>query len=219
LRADSPSRTVYCEEAIAWLRARAELGGASVVTSLPDVSELPALSLEDWREWFIDAAGLIVSRVPASGAAIFYQTDIKRAGRWIDKSYLVQKGAEQAGGHLLWHKIVCRVPAGQVTFGRPAYAHLLCFSRGLNAHPGRSTADVLPDLGEMTWARAIGLKACEVACRFVRDHTSTPTVVDPFCGVGTVLAMANQMGLHAVGVDLSLKRVRRARTLLAPSGI
>lgn len=209
----SPSRTVYREEAIGWLETQPTLAGASVITSMPDLSEIPALSLEAWERWFTEAARLIVDRTPPEGASIFYQTDVKKAGRWIDKGYLVQKGAEVAGGRLLWHKIVCRVPAGHVTFGRPAYAHLMAFSRGLDAHPGRSTADVLPELGEMTWARAIGLKACEVACAYVRDHTATRTVVDPFCGVGTVLAVANAMGLDAVGVELSTKRANRARAL------
>jgi tRNA G10 N-methylase Trm11 len=38
-------------------------------------------------------------------------------------------------------------------------------------------------------------------------------VVDPFCGFGTVLAVANALGLDAVGVDVSPRMCRRARTL------
>jgi tRNA G10 N-methylase Trm11 len=38
-------------------------------------------------------------------------------------------------------------------------------------------------------------------------------VVDPFCGVGTVLAVANETGLDAIGVELNRKRARKARTL------
>lgn len=207
------SRQIFQEDAIGWLRHRGPLSGASVITSLPDLSEVPGYSLESWEAWFSQTAGLIVERTPPEGAALFYQTDIKRAGRWVDKGYLVHRGAEAAGGRLLWHKIVCRVAAGQVTFGRPAFAHLMAFSRGLNAHPGKSTADVLPELGEMTWARAMPLNACELACRYVRDHTPTRTVVDPFCGLGTVLAVANSMGLDAIGVELSAKRARRAQRL------
>jgi tRNA G10 N-methylase Trm11 len=37
--------------------------------------------------------------------------------------------------------------------------------------------------------------------------------VDPFCGYGTVLAVANALGLDAVGVDLSARMCARARTL------
>jgi tRNA G10 N-methylase Trm11 len=38
-------------------------------------------------------------------------------------------------------------------------------------------------------------------------------VVDPFCGKGTVLAVANSLGLDALGVELSGKRCRAARKL------
>jgi hypothetical protein len=39
-------------------------------------------------------------------------------------------------------------------------------------------------------------------------------VVDPFCGRGTVLAVANAMGFDAIGVDLSAKRCRAARAFV-----
>jgi DNA modification methylase len=47
----------------------------------------------------------------------------------------------------------------------------------------------------------------------VLQHTPTRTVVDPFCGHGSVLAVANALGLSAVGVELSPKRAKRARNL------
>src|SRR5687767_12683571 len=128
------------------------------------------MSLDAWRRWFVATAQKVIEKVPVEGVAIFFQTDIKKAGTWVDKGYLVSRAAEQAGAATLWHKIACRRPAGSVSYGRPAYAHLLCFSKGLRADAGRSTADVLPDVGEMTWTRAIGLRACEAACRWVRDH-------------------------------------------------
>jgi hypothetical protein len=148
---------------------------------------------------------------------VFYQSDVKYEGRWIDKGFLVSLGAERAGSSLLWHRIVCRVPAGLVTFGRPAYAHMLCFSRGLRLTPGQAAADVLPQLGAMTWARAMGMDACDAIARFVLAHTACRTIVDPFCGVGTMLAVANAHGMDAVGVELSHRRARRARQLTLPS--
>ena len=51
------------------------------------------------------------------------------------------------------------------------------------------------------------------ACRFVLDETTTRTIVDPFCGWGTVLAVANALGLDAVGVDVSARMCKRARQL------
>jgi tRNA G10 N-methylase Trm11 len=72
---------------------------------------------------------------------------------------------------------------------------------------------VLPTLGKMTWARAMGIDACHATCRFLLAHTACRTVVDPFCGVGSMLAAANAHGLDAIGVERSPKRAARARTL------
>jgi hypothetical protein len=206
------NRIVHQCDAIGWLEAQPVLTGHSFVTSLPDVSEVP-LTFDRWKEWFVDAAVLVMNRCPPEGVAIFFQTDIKHEGTWVDKGYLVAKAAERAGSPLLWHKVVCRRTPGAISFGRPAYAHLLCFSRGVRADPAKSTADVLPALGGMTWPRAMGLEACRTACQFVLDATTTRTIVDPFCGMGTALAVANQMGLDAVGVELNRKRAERAKTL------
>ena len=207
------TRRVFCEDALPWLRERAPLAGCSVVTSLPDVSGLPGLTLQAWQEWFVNAAGLVLAATPDEGVSIFYQTDIKRDGTWVDKGQLCQRAAEEQGSALLWHKIVCRRPAGQPNFGRPAFSHLLCFSRGVRDQPSPAYPDVLPATGEMTWSQAMGVAACELSCRYVLSHTATRTVVDPFCGHGTVLAVANQLGLDAVGVELSRKRAQRARNL------
>lgn len=205
-------RTVYNQDALAWLEETPAFPGCSFVTSLPDVSEL-ALSLTDWKSWFVRTASLVLSRCPDDGVTIFYQTDIKKDGVWIDKGYLCQKAAEQTGQELLWHKVVCRIPPGKITYGRPAYAHLLCFSRGLRLDIANSTTDVLPEAGEVTWTRGMGVEVCRVACQYILANTETRTVVDPFCGHGTVLAVANSLGLDAVGVELGAQRARRARAL------
>jgi hypothetical protein len=184
-----------------------------MVTSLPDVSEVPPHSLDSWRSWFVDAASLVLEKTPDDGVAIFYQTDVKKAGTWVDKGYLCQKAAERCGHVELFHKIVCRKPAGTITFGRPAYSHLLCFSRGVRLDLAKATADVLPDAGLMTWTRAMGRDACLLACRFVLECTTTRSIVDPFCGLGSVLAAANALGLDAIGIELSRKRAQKARNL------
>jgi hypothetical protein len=208
-----PKREVHHAEAVAWLRARGRLDGCSVVTSLPDVSELPSRDLAAWARWFEDAAALVAGAVPDDGVAIFFQSDIKRGGAWIDKGALVERGAGRAGARLLFHKIVCRKPPGTVSFGRAAYSHLLGYSRGVRPRPERATADVLADAGFQPSTKSMGVAACVDACRFVMRETATRTIVDPFCGYGTALAVANALGLDAVGVDLSSKMCRKARTL------
>jgi hypothetical protein len=207
-----PSRIVYEADAVAWLEAARLPADHALVTSLPDSSEL-RLSFEGWQTWFLETAALVCSSAAPEAVSVFFQTDVKREGGWVDKSFLVQLGARAAGVQLLWHKVVCRAPVGMTTFGRPAYAHLLCFSRSLRLSPAQSLPDVLPRLGEMTWARAMGVEACELTCRFLLEHTRCRTVVDPFCGVGSMLAVANAHGLDAIGVERSPKRAARARTL------
>ncbi|MBL8747809.1 MAG: SAM-dependent methyltransferase, partial [Planctomycetes bacterium] len=108
-------------------------------------------------------------------------------------------------------------PAGVATHGRPGYAHLLAFSRELRDDSEQATADVLPRLGTMTWPRAIGLEAAFAAVTWLRDHANARTIVDPFCGVGTALAVANRLGLHAIGVEINPGRAERARTLVVRS--
>jgi hypothetical protein len=119
---------------------------------------------------------------------------------------------------LLFHKIVCRKPAGSVTLARASYSHLLGFSRKLRPAPlpGRTTADVLPDAGFMPGKKSMGVNACLDACRFVQRETGSRIIVDPFCGFGTVLAVANQLGFEAIGVDASSRMCRRARSLRLP---
>lgn len=186
---------------------------SSVVTSLPDVSEL-SLSLDDWKTWFVDAAKVVMRWVSADGVAIFFQSDIRHNGVWVDKGYLVQRAAEDVGAQLRWHRIVCRKPPGTRSLGRPSYSHLLCFGMGAGKKESKILPDVLPSAGEMPWSRAMGVEACRLACDYLLAETDTQTVVDPFCGKGTLLAVANAMGLNAVGVELSQKRCRAARNLV-----
>jgi hypothetical protein len=185
------NRAVFQADAFAWMDANPAAARTSVITSLPDVSELSGMDLDEWKEWFVRAARRIVRWIPGDGVAIFYQSDIRHRGTWIDKGHLVMS-------------------AGTIALGRPSYSHMICIARAVRAvkHPG---PDVLADAGAMSWSRAMGASACRVACRFLRDDTDTKVIVDPFCGRGTVLAVANEMGFDAIGVDIGGKRVRAAR--------
>lgn len=219
-RTSPPVRDVHCADAIPWMRARLEAHGplpaTSAVTSLPDVSEVN-LTLAAWRTWFLDAVKLVVACVPDDGAALLFQTDIKVEGRWIDKGALVVRAVEDAGAHVLFHKVVCRRQPGQMTFGRPGYTHLVAASRALRCPDVTGLPDVIVDAGRLTWVRAMGVRAAGQAVSFVRDHAHARTVFDPFCGVGTTLAVANTLGLDALGVEKSRKRCERARALVIPA--
>lgn len=209
----NPARTVHCADALQWLPTNPLPSGCSVLTSLPDVAEFRHRDPARWQPWFVRAAELVLRSTPRDGCAVFYQTDVKRDGCWIDKAFLVQQAAVAAGVPLLWHKIVCRAPAGQATFARPGYAHLLCFAVQRREPAAAASADVLPELGAMTWARAMGLAAARCAVRWLRDHAGATCIVDPFCGVGTALAVANELGLAAIGVERNPGRAAKARLL------
>ena len=210
-------REVVCADAIPWLRERGVIAGACAVTSLPDVSEV-GLALDVWREWFRGAVRLVVDAVPAESAAIFFQSDIKRDGEWIDKGAMVTRVAEEAGARILFHKIVLRRPAGMLTAGRPGFTHLIAVSRAMKCPDMLPIPDVIAEAGEQKWVRAMGVRAAGHAVRFARDCVGPalgrePVVVDPFCGVGTVLAVANALGLEALGVEKARKRAEQAREL------
>lgn len=207
------TRTVYSEDALNWLNSTEIFPDASFVASLPDISEFPHFSLGEWKEWFLGAAQLIMSRCPDEGVVIFYQSDIKLEGVWIDKGYLCQKAAEGMGLNLLWHKIICRAPVGIATFGKPSFSHLLCFSKKAQVRMEKSTADVLPEMGDKTWQRGMGLETCLSVARFIAEEIKSKTLINPFCGHGSMLAAANEFGLDAIGIERSPKRAQKARLL------
>jgi hypothetical protein len=211
LAAGAP-RIVHHADAIGWMLAAGRIAGASIITSLPDVSELPSLGFDGWRRWFVDAAALSMECASDDGVAIFFQSDIRHRGVWVDKGALVSEAATRTGMTLMFHKIVCRLPPGTLTSGRASYAHLLGFGRTARP-PRRATPDVLADGGFRPGRKAMGVNACQEACEVVRRDTTNRTVIDPFCGWGTVLAVANALGLSAIGVDHSERMCRRARSL------
>ena len=209
----APHRTVHCADAIPWMRARGQIAGACAVTSLPDISEV-GLTLPVWREWFLAAVQLVVAAVPDDSVAIFFQSDIKRDGCWIDKGALVMSAAEAAGARVLFHKLICRRPPGTLTLGRPGYTHLIAVSRALRCPDVLPIPDIITDAGRQPWVRAMGVRAAAHAVRFARDQAAAKVIFDPFCGVGTVLAVANRLGLDALGVEKAKKRCEQSRQLI-----
>ncbi len=210
---NEPKREVVCADAIPWMAERGRIDGGCAVTSLPDVSEV-GVTLEVWRSWFSGAVRLVVDAVPDESAALFFQSDIKRDGEWIDKGAMVIRAAQDAGARVLFHKIVLRRPAGMLTTGRPGFTHFIAVSRALKCPDVLPIPDVIADAGEQKWVRAMGVRAAGQAVRFAREVVGANVVVDPFCGVGTVLAAANAVGLDALGVEKNRKRAEEARALV-----
>ncbi len=209
----TPVRDIHCADAIAWMQARGRIAGACAVTSLPDVSEV-GKPLPAWRTWFLEAARLVIDAVAEDAAALFFQSDIKRDGVWIDKGALVIRAAEDAGARVLFHKIVCRRPPGMLTMGRPGYTHFIAVSRTLTCPEVLPIPDVITDPGRSLWVRSMGIRAAALAVRFARHQAGARVILDPFCGVGTVPAVANVLGLDAIGVERSAKRCEQSRQVM-----
>jgi hypothetical protein len=61
----------------------------------------------------------------------------------------------------------------------------------------------------------MGSAACVLACDHLRHETETRCVVDPFCGRGSVLAVAAALGFDVIGIESNARRCRATRSLLA----
>ena len=209
-----PTRQVVHGDALEWLAAHPSMPDTSVVASLPDVSEL-GVTMERWRAFFTEAVRLALLTTAPDGLTVFFQTDLRLEGRWVSKAGLVLGAAAALDVPVLWHKIVCRRPPGTRLTGRPGYSHLIAFSRQARMPGNRDTADVLPDLGDMPWSHSMGTASAREALHAIRlASPTTTTVVAPFCGVGTVLALANEQGFHAIGIERNRKRAEQARHLV-----
>jgi hypothetical protein len=183
-----------------------------MVTSLPDLSELGTTETT-WRAWFTEAVQAVLNATPSESVAIFFQSDVRHDGRWIDKGALVVAAGAAVSAHVVFHRIVCRFEPGRAIRGRPAFTHVIALSRSLAARSGDGMPDVITDPGRAVWTRAMGITAAAHAVRFARDEAGAQVIIDPFCGAGTVLAVANALGLPAEGVDLSPGCCRRAEAL------
>ncbi|RYZ72749.1 MAG: SAM-dependent methyltransferase [Proteobacteria bacterium] len=209
-------KTIIAGDAITWLKnAPANGEKQTYFASLPDYSEFSTWTLEAWKTWFTETASLIFSRTAHDGLTIFFQSDIKVDDRWVDKAYLIGKAAESENHPLLFHKIYCRAPAGQTTYGRPGYSHLLVFSRGVRIKADESTADVISHLGDKSWARGMGFNACVHVADLVQKHAAGHRLVNPFCGQGGLLAVAAEKGIESLGIEKSSKRAEQARRMRA----
>jgi hypothetical protein len=215
----APRRIVHTAEALAFLAGLppGANAGWSIVSSIPDVSELGA-STSVWERFFADAATALARAVADDGVLVLTQTDTRHGGRWLDKAGRVTAAVEAAGLLLVAKKILCRKPPGATSTARAAFTHLLVFAhRPLPTRLPDLVPDVIVDPGVPTWTRGLGDHAALCCIRLVRRYApASHTVVDPFCGEGMVLAAANHLGLNAVGVEWAGKRARRAQTIEFP---
>ena len=185
----------------------------AIITSLPDASEVDC-GLKGYKDWFTRAVCMVLCSVAQNGIAVFYQSDRKHDGILLSKASLLCNASASIGFQLVWHKIVLRNRVGAINLYRPAYVHMMAFSRSVTA--GKATADVI-EQGETVYKNGIGINAAHVAVRFAIEKAQARVIYDPFCGRGTILAVANALGCDSIGFDVDESQCVYARALRVQS--
>jgi hypothetical protein len=166
------------------------------------------LSVKEYEDFFRTASRLCLEAVSDDGYCIFLQTDRKYHG-WIDKGYWITDEARNLGFHTVWKKIALNKEVGTADLFRPTYSTMLCFTK--KGKVGKLFPDVVYS-GEKTYSNAFGVEPVRLCVEYVKSN-GIKKVVDPFCGSGTTLAVANELGLDAVGVEINKKFCEMSRKL------
>ena len=193
-------KSILCADAIEWLESNT---CDSVFTSPPDAEEIEK-TLEDWGGWFRNAISLCFKS--SSGPVVFYVTDRKNGGRIHSKAEIVFSEAAICGAIPAWHKICLRRDVGQTDIHRPTFTHLLAF----NGLPGKASPDVI-QRGKTIYKNGTGLVAARVGVEWIKKQADN--ITDPFCGQGTIPAVAEALGLSATGIDIDETQCEKARVL------
>lgn len=197
------AKEIVCADALDWLAGNR---AAAIVTSPPDAEEIGATP-DEWRAWFLGA--LAACFAASEGPVVVYVTDRKAGGRLHSKAGLVLRAAAEANAPQAWHKIALRREVGQTDIHRPTFSHLIAFG----ARPGAATPDVIRR-GATLYPNGTGLIAARVAVQWAAGAMRRGgAIVDPFCGRGTIPAVAEALGVPAIGVDLDPDQCRRAAAL------
>jgi len=188
-------KRIICADALRWLAN--DCPPCAIVTSPPEMAELQ-ISLAEYEEWYGNAIGLCMRAAGPGCPVVVYATDRKAEGQWVSKPALIVSIAKAYGWRLLWHRIVLRRDVGKVDLHRPGYAHLLAVGPA-ECRPGVALPDVM-ERGHMLYPDAMGFIPGRVSVNFAGTYSNL--IIDPFCGRGTVPAIAEALGFEAIGVDI-----------------
>jgi len=200
-----PERQVICQDSLKWLPKNGN--NKCIITSIHAMEEVN-MKLKEYDPFFRSAAVACLEAVKDDGYCIFLQTDRKYHG-WVDKGYWITDEAMKLGFHMVWKKIVLNRDVGKADLFRPTYSVMLCYTKkGL---VGKLFPDVIMT-GEKTYTHAFGIDAVTLCIEYIKSR-GIKKVVDPFCGSGTTLAVANKFGLDAIGIDIAKEYCEKARKL------
>lgn len=201
-----PKREVICADSKIWLEGKyCEI----IITSLPDMEEV-GLNKDGWLAWIKDILKLLMGSIGDNGIIFFYQTDRKHNGEIIDKKSIITNEFLSNGYKNILSKIVLKREVGKVDLFRPTYSNLFAFSKKVTS--GAATPDVL-FAGKMLYKNAMGFDAVSVCIDFLKAKKIKGMVVDPFCGMGSVLKISNELGYDTFGVDILNEQVIEAKKM------
>lgn len=202
------NRQVFVDDANVWLKNNK--GILAIITSLPDMEEV-GLEYEQWVAWVKTTCDNLASSLDDDGIIVFYQTDRKYDGQIIDKKSLITNCFTSKGYKNIYNKIALKQAPDTINLFRPTFTNLFGFS--MNTKSGKATPDVF-NAGTMIYKNAMGYDACKNAISFIHSKIDdVDCIVDPFCGMGSVLKISNDLGFKSVGVDILESQVILARNL------
>jgi hypothetical protein len=180
-----------------------------IAASIPTAIEV---GLEPLTEWATFATKAVADIVDAAGPhpTILVQTDRLVGGQTMSWPGIIASAVPAKP--ITWHKIALRRPVDTIDIHRPTYRHVIC----LGGRPGRRTPDVWTD-GPVLWAHGTGIETARRIADYVADYVAThddAVALNPFCGVGTILAAFQTAGLSAIGCDNNPDRIFDTRWLL-----
>ena len=201
------TRIVICSDAHIWLNNNKN--NKAIITSLPDMEEV-GMDVNDWVNWIKKTCKLIIDSLDDNGIVIIYQTDRKYKGRILDKKTLISNEFIKLGYNNIFNKIVLKQKPETTNLFRPTFTNLFGFSKKITS--GKSTPDVI-NCGKMIYKNAMGLNACKTSIEFIKSKIDTNIIIDPFCGQGSILKIANEMGFNSIGVDILKEQCIKAKNI------
>lgn len=201
-----PSKEIIQGDALDWLYKNKGLG--AVITSPPDAEEVNK-DINAWADWFSYAVKLCFKATQKDTPTIFYVTDRKYNSEIISKPNLIFNVANKLKRKLMFHKIALRKPVNSIELHRPSYTHLLAFNTINKAYPTNIQGADVFERGKVIYKNGMGLSAAILSVKYAKLFTDT--IINPFSGSGTVLAVAESYGVNSIGIELLESQVNLSK--------
>lgn len=201
------NRIVICNDALETLDSF-DLEPANIFTGMPDNTEMKL----DYKQYGEYRKKILknIFELGKDNILVFTQTDKKATsmGIWYDKISSIYEAANEFKVKLIFHKI--GLYHNEDTF--PDYQHYICFSNIINTNTNINNSVMLA--GDKLYKNGTPFNIIMNALMlFKNNNSNNNNVLDPFCGRGTNLALANLIGMNAIGIDIDPVQCEYSRNL------